>query len=103
MTGGGLDLAGMSAGQRQAALDRWAVLRPHIEDGVTLARAARDAGVPYRTTQRWLANYREVGSAGLVRQPRSDCGGRAIPDDLVTVIEGLALRTPKPTIAAVHR
>jgi hypothetical protein len=38
---------------------RFALLRPHIEDGVALAGAAREAGVPLRTAQRWLARYRE--------------------------------------------
>jgi len=28
---------------------RWAVLRPHVEDGVLLSAAAREAGVPLRT------------------------------------------------------
>jgi putative transposase len=102
VTDNGPELAGLSAAQRQAVMDRWAVLRPHVEDGVTLAAAARDAGVSRRTAQRWLAQYRSAGLVGLARAARSDRGGRAIPDELVTVIEGLALRTPKPTVATVH-
>ena len=53
-------------GQAQA-MARFAVLRPHLEDGVPLARAADAAGVPLRTAQRWLARYRRDGLAGLAR------------------------------------
>jgi putative transposase len=96
-------LTALPEAQRAAALDRFAVLRPHLEDGVPLARTAREAGVALRTAQRWLARYRAGGLAGLARQPRSDLGQRRLPDTLVTFIEGVALRRPAPTIATVHR
>jgi len=38
--------------RRAEAMARFAVLRPHLEDGVALARAARDAEVPVRTARR---------------------------------------------------
>jgi putative transposase len=80
----------------QSELDRrMAVLSPHLYDGVAL-RAAEDAGVPLRTARRWLAAYRADGAAGLMRSPRSDRHSRRIPDELVQVIEGLALRKPPP-------
>jgi putative transposase len=37
---------------------RFVMLRPHLDEGVPLARAATEAGVPLRTAQRWLARYR---------------------------------------------
>jgi len=37
------------------AMRRFAVLKPHLEDGVSLATAARIADVPIRTAQRWLS------------------------------------------------
>lgn len=40
-----LVLTELSEAARTLALSRWRVLRPHLEDGVPLARAARDAGV----------------------------------------------------------
>ena len=58
-------------GQAQA-MARFAVLRPHLEESVPLTRAAREAGVPLRTTQRWLARYHRDGLAGLARTVRSD-------------------------------
>ncbi|WP_218942375.1 Mu transposase C-terminal domain-containing protein [Salinispora sp. H7-4] len=88
---------------RAQALHRWRVLRPHLEDGVPLLRAASEAEVALRTAQRWLTRYRAEGLAGLARAPRADRGTRRLPDDLRLLIEGLALRPPGPSAAHVHR
>src|SRR6266704_7215425 len=96
-------LAACTEEERQEAMGRFAVLRPHINDGVPLPEAARDAWVPLRSVQRWLARYRATGLAGLVRAKRSDTGNRKLPAELVEVIEGMALRKPRPSVAAIHR
>lgn len=83
--------------------ERMLVLRPHLEQGVPLARAAADVGVPIRTARRWLASYRAGGPAGVQRGPRRDLGRRRVPAELVELVEGLALRRPPPAIADVHR
>src|SRR6266545_4802517 len=93
----------LSGPERERALERYAVLRPHLEGGVPLTRAVAAAGVPPRTAQRWLASYRRSGLPALARVPRSDRGARRLPDELVALIEGLALRRPAPSIAHVHR
>lgn len=81
-----------------------AVLGPHVFDGVPLAHSAAAASVPLRTAQRWLAAYRVDGAAALTRAVRSDKNKRRrIPPELVTLIEGLALRRPPPKVAEVHR
>lgn len=80
---------------------RWSVLRPHVHDGVPLARATRDAGVALRTAQRWLGRYRTDGLAGLARAPRADRGLRRTQPELVALIEGLALRRPRPSVATI--
>ncbi len=82
---------------------RFRILRPHLEEGVPLTRIAHDQGITPRTAQRWLRRYRAQGMAGLARQPRSDRGRRALPPDLVRLTEGLALRVPVQSIAAIHR
>jgi putative transposase len=53
--------------QHRQAMDRFVALRPALEDGVPLTRAAADAGIPLRTAQRWLTRYRRHGLAGLAR------------------------------------
>ncbi|MFC4010708.1 Mu transposase C-terminal domain-containing protein [Nonomuraea purpurea] len=68
-----------------------------------LATLATRCGVPERTLRRWRAVYQADGLAGLARARRSDRGRRKIPDELVVFIEGLALRPPKPSVAAIHR
>jgi hypothetical protein len=42
-------LVELSDAQRDQAHRRWQVLRPHLDDGVTVTNAASAAGVPVRT------------------------------------------------------
>jgi putative transposase len=96
-------LVAFTEAQRQQAMARFAVLRPHLHEGIPVSAVACTAGVPLRSGQRWLARYRAAGLGGLARAPRSDTGQRKLPAALVQVIEGMALRTPRPSIAAMHR
>jgi putative transposase len=56
-----------------------------------------------RTAQRWLARYRANGLAGLVRSTRQDLGLRRVTAEVIECIEGLILRKPRPSIAAIRR
>src|SRR3954447_2328216 len=95
--------AALSEDQRVQAMARLTVLRPHLDDGVPITRTAAAAGVPLRTTQRWLARYRRDGLAGLTRAPRRDAGRHRLPADLVAEIEGMGLKRPRSSAAAIHR
>ena len=64
---------------------------------------AAESGIPHRTLQRWLARYQVGGLAGLGRAPRADRGRSRFPEPLRLLAEGLALRTPVPSAAQVHR
>ena len=96
-------LAALSAGQREEAMTRFDLLKPHLEEGVPLARVASDAGIALRTAKRWLARYRARGLAGLVRTARSDAGHRKLIPKLIGLIEGMALRKPQPSVATLYR
>ncbi len=96
-------LATLSEAGRAEAHRRWLVLRPHLEDGVPLTHVAAQSGIPHRTLQRWLARYRAGGLAGLGRAARADRGRSRFPEPLRLLAEGLALRTPAPSAAQVHR
>jgi putative transposase len=96
-------LTELTADRRDEALARFAVLKPHLEDGVALRQAASDAGVAVRTAQRWLAKYRSAGLLGLARSTRSDRHRRKLAAEAVELIEGLALRKPQPSVAAIYR
>jgi len=75
-----------------------------VEHAVPLTHVAHQQDLPLRTVQRWLAQYRRTGLAGLARRGRSDRGHqRRLRAELKPVIEGFALRKPPPTVAFVHR
>jgi len=85
------------------AAKRLAILRPFLNGEATLAGVAAKAGIPLRTAQHWAARYRENGPAGLARQARSDAGARKFPNELVALIEGMALTKPRLSAATIHR
>lgn len=93
--------AGAAAGG--LAMRWWEVLRPHVQEGVPLARAARGAGVAPRTAQRWLAAFRAGGLVALGRQPRANTGRPRTQAELVEMIQGLALTRPRPSAATITR
>nr|WP_308471160.1 MULTISPECIES: helix-turn-helix domain-containing protein [unclassified Rathayibacter] len=84
-------------------LERWRILRLHVEDQVPLAALARESGIGARTLQRWHQLYRRDGLAGLDDAARTDKGGRRTDPATVAAIEGLALTRPRPSIATLHR
>ena len=96
-------LAAVTEAQRQQAMARVAVLRPHRHEGIPVSEVARAAGGPRRSRQRWLARDRAAGFGGLARAPRSDTGQRKRPAALLQVSEGMALHPPCPSMVAMHR
>ena len=99
-----LPLTALSPQERARALERYRMLQPCLEHHVPLTHVARHHGIPLRTAQRWLAQYRREGFVRLTRRPRRDRGQpHGLPSELTRIIEGLALRTPPPTVALVHR
>jgi putative transposase len=93
----------LSEAERALAFERFEILRPSLEEGVPLARLARDRGIAFRTAQRWASLYRREGLVGLSRKGRSDRGKRHLSDTLRQAIEGLALKNPPLSAASVHR
>lgn len=89
--------------QRDQAMGRFAILRPSLQEDVPLSAAADHAGIPLRTARRWCARYRAEGLSGLVRSPRADAGERKIAKPIINLIEGMALRKPRSSVAAIHR
>ena len=85
------------------AIERYRILEPHVVDGISLADLARAGPPSERTLQRWLARYRAEGVAGLARLPRNDRGRLHLPDHLVGLTRDLAIKRPRPPVAAIHR
>src|SRR5262245_8539461 len=105
MTEPPLPLTALSEDQRAQAQIRFAIIRPALEDGVSQAQVARTHTLAPSTVQRWVKRYREKGLAGLAdAKTRSDKGkSRRLSPEAITLIEGLALQTPKRSMAAIHR
>lgn len=98
------ELTSISEEGRQLALDRFRLLQPHLEGNQPLRAVAQKAGIPYRTAQRWVTQYRQFGLAALNRKRRRDCGERrAVSPRLCEAIEGLALQKPPLPITLLYR
>src|SRR3954451_23940212 len=92
------------SGAEDPAVARFRLLRPFLEDGVPLAAVAREAGVPLSTAKRWVRRYRAQGLEGLARRPRADKGSsRVLLSPVRELIEGLALRKPRRSVAGIAR
>ena len=98
-------LTALSEAQRAQALERFTIIRPALEEGVSRAQVARTSKKAPGTIQLWIKHYREKGLAGLAnRVSRSDKGtSRTLQDVAIRLIEGLALQTPPRSIAAIYR
>jgi putative transposase len=96
-------VSALTEDQRRLAMERFATLRPHLEDDVPLTRAARHAGISVRTAERWLARYRVSGLAGLSRLARNDTDTHKLAADMIALIEGMGLKKPRSSAAAIHR
>jgi len=96
------ELAGLSEEARKSALERFRLLQPHLEQKRSLRLVATEAGVGFRTAQRWVTQYRRFGLAALARKRRADRGERrAASRALKQAIEGLALQKPPLPIGSI--
>lgn len=94
----------MTAFGHDQALERFRIIRPFLEEGVSLAEVARHHGIALRTARRWVSHYRAGGLTALTRSPRSDKGAcRALSPSLQELVEALALATSRRSVAAIHR
>ncbi len=98
------EFAGLSEEARKLAMDRFQLLRPHLEKNESLRSVASAAGISYRTAHRWVGQYRQYGLGALARKAREDRGERrAVCPKIKAAIEGLALEKPPLPIAALYR
>jgi putative transposase len=98
------ELSTLPEADRQEALERFWLIQPHLEEGMALTAVARDAGIPYRTAQRWVSLYHRFGLAALTRKERTDRGARrSVSPEIKKVVEGLALQKPPLPVAALYR
>jgi putative transposase len=96
-------LTNLSEEERARALERFRLLRPYLENEATLLEVAGVAGVSLRAARYWIRRYRQEGLVGLARKTRRDKDRPKIAPDLLQLIEGLALRKPPLSAAAIQR
>ena len=65
MTASWIPLTSLSESQRAQALERLAIIRPALEEGVSQAQVARTRKLAPSTVQLWIKRYREKGLSGL--------------------------------------
>src|SRR5579859_902635 len=98
------ELTELAEERREQAYEKYEIIRVCLEEGVSQPEASRLYGIPVKTLQRWIARYRESGLRGLARPVRSDAGKRrALSEEVVKVVEGLALRKPRRSVATIQR
>jgi hypothetical protein len=82
------ELSRLPESVRKLALDRFRLLQPHLEQNRPLRPVAIEAGIPYRTAQRWVTRFQRFGLAALVRKKRTDAGvRRTMPINIKAAIE----------------
>ena len=97
-------LAGLTEESRKVALERFRLIQPHLEQNQSLHSVAAAAGIPYRTAQRWVAGYRQIGLVALARKKREDQGERrSVSTKFKKVIEGIALQKPPLPLSVIYR
>lgn len=85
----------LSEADRDTAMQRFRWLELHFEQNRPLRVVAAEAGLAFRTAQRWVALYRSSGLASLARKTRLDYGARkVVSEPMKWAIEGLALESP---------
>jgi putative transposase len=96
-------LIGLPEDERTLALVRFQAIRPFLEDGIPLTQIADEQGISLRSARYWVKRYRKDGLVGLTRKERDDKHQRKLSPDLQKIIEGLALRKPRLSMATIHR
>jgi putative transposase len=97
-------LSELTEQERAQAVERFHVLRPFLEEDISLLQIASQQQVSLRTLRRWIQRYHIEGLPGLIRKRRADRGERRrLPSYLQQLVEGLALQTPPLSIAVIHR
>ena len=96
-------LCELTEAQRKLAWERYAIIKPHIEEGVALAHIAKDAKISVKTVQRWKKRFTEKGLIGLCRTIRKDSGSTKFTESVQSLVRGFALKKPRMSTASIHR
>ncbi len=92
-----------NASEELSSDDRFHLIAPCLQQGVSLSRRARETGVHRTTLSRILSRFRANGSTSFERQKRCDSGSFEVQDEVAEVIKAHLVALPHLSCAAVHR
>ncbi|MBX9771613.1 MAG: DDE-type integrase/transposase/recombinase [Candidatus Obscuribacterales bacterium] len=87
----------------ERALQKYALIAPCIEDGVTLAERASQTGVNRKTLARLIEKFDGGGLEALRRKERSDKGSSRVSEDTLKFVKGKLLTSPILSLATIER
>ncbi len=96
-------LAQFSDDEREHATRKYQIIEPYINGKQPLKAVADNKSIPIRTLSLWVKKYRAHGLVGLARQSRGDKGLPRYDSTLQTAIQGICLKKPMLSGAAIHR
>lgn len=96
-------LTQFSDDERENATRKYQIIEPYINGEQLLKAVAENKSIPIRTLSLWVKKYHTHGLAGLARQSRGDKGLPRNDSTLQTAIQGIYLKKPMLSGAAIHR
>jgi putative transposase len=99
----GSSLLNDSPGDDEQALEKYALIAPCIEDGVSQRDRAKEKEVSERTIRRLITKFKALGLDGLKRKRRSDKGAPKVSDNSTKFIKGRILEFPELSCTVIHR
>jgi putative transposase len=89
---------------KEIALQRYKTIEPFLRRTATLEELSKQHGKPVRTLYNWAASFKRNGLDGLRPKVRNDKGSHQLAqDEVVSLIQGLYLRTPPVPITTIYR
>lgn len=89
---------------REVALDRYKTIEPYLQRQASLEEISKLKKISVRTLQHWVTEFRRRGLNGITPLRRNDKGQhRSANVEVVSLIQGLYLKTPPLPISAIHR
>ncbi|WP_244946958.1 helix-turn-helix domain-containing protein [Legionella israelensis] len=86
------------------ALVKFKIIEPYLNGDESLTSISKQKDIAIRSLHRWVSLYKKYGFDGLKPKSRRDRGCyRKIPEQMVNMIEGLALNKNKKSMASIHR
>lgn len=92
-----------SSSDEDPALQKYSLIAPCVEDGVTLTERAKQIGVNRKTLARLIDKFDRGGMEALRRKERSDKGSSTVSEDTLKFVKGKLLTSPILSLATIER